>query len=269
MPHEEKKGSEESKSTSVVLTTLDKRLIIIASLIIVGVFGLYLIYFSNGISTDQSYWGQFGDYFGGTLNPILSFITIIVLIYTLRIGYKTLEISKQELDKATKMLGLAKDEIEVTKKAVENSTEQVTLAKEATEKQVTHLEREALKQELSTIIKEIDTDVQEIFRRTVRADGNTRPFGYYFSRTSDNENVKRLHSKYRIEGADLFAIKTLSELLQDMDFYIDYYEEKFVNSKYTYHYQKKYFDTIKILVEYEHTKYQFKKLGTEINLEKI
>jgi hypothetical protein len=31
-------------------------------------------------TTDQAIWGQFGDYIGGTLNPVLSFISVILLI---------------------------------------------------------------------------------------------------------------------------------------------------------------------------------------------
>lgn len=35
----------------------------------------------NGISKDPSYWGQFGDYIGGLLNPIFTLINIIILIH--------------------------------------------------------------------------------------------------------------------------------------------------------------------------------------------
>ncbi|SHH08248.1 hypothetical protein [Pollutimonas bauzanensis] len=47
----------------------------------------YLVHFFLGlgykISSESSDWGQFGDYFGGVLNPILSFIAIILLIKSL------------------------------------------------------------------------------------------------------------------------------------------------------------------------------------------
>lgn len=46
-----------------------------------------LYYFNFGyhgsISSDTAIWGQFGDYFGGVINPILSFISIILLIRSL------------------------------------------------------------------------------------------------------------------------------------------------------------------------------------------
>lgn len=48
------------------------------------VLGNYLINFPYNMSTDQAVWGQFGDYFGGVLNPILSFFALIGLLFTLR-----------------------------------------------------------------------------------------------------------------------------------------------------------------------------------------
>ncbi|MCG6142782.1 hypothetical protein [Leptospira mtsangambouensis] len=41
---------------------------------------LYFIKFNDGFSLEQSVWGAFGDYVGGILNPILTFITIIYLL---------------------------------------------------------------------------------------------------------------------------------------------------------------------------------------------
>jgi hypothetical protein len=46
-----------------------------------------LNYFSNFPkvkSTDQAIWGQFGDYFGGVLNPLLSFMALVGLFFNLR-----------------------------------------------------------------------------------------------------------------------------------------------------------------------------------------
>lgn len=43
---------------------------------------LYFIKFNqNGVSTDPSSWAEFGDYFGGILNPIISVINLIILAY--------------------------------------------------------------------------------------------------------------------------------------------------------------------------------------------
>lgn len=62
-----------------------KKTIIISLLLIVGVWGLYFYNFGwrNGLSVSKEVWGQFGDYSGGVINPLLSFITIILLIRSL------------------------------------------------------------------------------------------------------------------------------------------------------------------------------------------
>jgi len=56
---------------------------IFAFIVIAAISGFYYQHFGHvpvEFSKEQEVWGQFGDYFGGTLNPILSFISIILLI---------------------------------------------------------------------------------------------------------------------------------------------------------------------------------------------
>ena len=38
-----------------------------------------------GFSNDKGDWGTFGDFVGGVLNPILTFITIVMLINSLKL----------------------------------------------------------------------------------------------------------------------------------------------------------------------------------------
>jgi hypothetical protein len=59
----------------------------VASILILITFGLYYYQFGMGptvLSKGKDVWGQFGDYFGGVLNPILSFISILLLIKSVR-----------------------------------------------------------------------------------------------------------------------------------------------------------------------------------------
>ena len=64
-----------------------------------------LIYFAPRIITgvpislDSSIWGAFGDFFGGILNPILSILTIYLLVYSIKL-------QSDELGEATKQLKL-------------------------------------------------------------------------------------------------------------------------------------------------------------------
>jgi hypothetical protein len=48
----------------------------LAAVVILGTFAAYLGYFALAInaprSTDPASWGQFGDYIGGILNPVIA-----------------------------------------------------------------------------------------------------------------------------------------------------------------------------------------------------
>lgn len=59
--------------------------ILLALGVIAAVSGRYIYVFSSDVIYDQEKWGQFGDYFGGVLNPILSFFAFTALIVTLRV----------------------------------------------------------------------------------------------------------------------------------------------------------------------------------------
>lgn len=62
-----------------------KKIIISSALIIILVWGGYYLNFglAGSLSEKSEVWGQFGDYVGGVLNPILTFITIYLLINSL------------------------------------------------------------------------------------------------------------------------------------------------------------------------------------------
>lgn len=84
-------------------------------LLIVG----YRLNFDGGFSDSRAVWGQFGDFLGGTLNPILGFVTVIILV-------STLKIQREELKEARKAIKdnnfLIKSQLEVvSKQALENT----------------------------------------------------------------------------------------------------------------------------------------------------
>ena len=60
--------------------------------------------FSGFISNEHEKWGQFGDFFGGVLNPSFSFLTLIALLLTLRYQSEELKLTKEELVKSTSAL---------------------------------------------------------------------------------------------------------------------------------------------------------------------
>jgi hypothetical protein len=77
------------------------RYIVAAMLAIFTVFISYIVNFyfklNYTISNDTAVWGQLGDYFGGLLNPILSFISVVLLIKSLRLQNEANEGLRKEL----------------------------------------------------------------------------------------------------------------------------------------------------------------------------
>ncbi len=49
-------------------------------------------------NTDPEDWGQVGDYFGGMLNPVFGFLTILALVITLIQQSRELKLSREELE---------------------------------------------------------------------------------------------------------------------------------------------------------------------------
>jgi hypothetical protein len=61
-----------------------------ASVFVAGIFSFYFLTFHYELSSSNSDWGTFGDFIGGTLNPILS------LHYFLQLSFKAKSLSQQE-----------------------------------------------------------------------------------------------------------------------------------------------------------------------------
>lgn len=73
-------------------------ILVMAMVSAVLVIGFYVVYFNNiSIKADPAPWGQFGDYFGGTLNPIFGFLSVMALLAALVIQSRELKVSSQEL----------------------------------------------------------------------------------------------------------------------------------------------------------------------------
>ncbi len=79
---------------------------------------------SYSFSKNPEHWGQLGDYIGGVLNPILSFVTVIILLTTINIQNKQLKASIKELTLTRSEL---KTTAESAKKQVENLEKEAKL----------------------------------------------------------------------------------------------------------------------------------------------
>jgi uncharacterized membrane protein len=73
-------------------------ILIIAVISILLVIGVYIYFFkSHSIDIDPAPWGQMGDFFGGTLNPIFGFLSVMALLAALVVQGRELKISSDEL----------------------------------------------------------------------------------------------------------------------------------------------------------------------------
>lgn len=86
-------------------------LIGLAIVFVVSVFVAYFLIFNNGISAKQEVWGQFGDFVGGTLNPILSFLSLLALVFTVMLQIHQLDIARAELKNSQSELVATREEL--------------------------------------------------------------------------------------------------------------------------------------------------------------
>jgi uncharacterized membrane protein len=74
------------------------RYIFIAGILIIIVLALYFWNFGfYGFSNSQGDWGTFGDFIGGTLNPLLAFLSLIALLTTIKIQSQELKETRKEI----------------------------------------------------------------------------------------------------------------------------------------------------------------------------
>ncbi|HEY9037267.1 MAG TPA: hypothetical protein VIM96_11215 [Pseudomonadales bacterium] len=67
---------------------LQVALLVVLAAFFIAIF-IYCFVFSDGrLSSDQEIWGQFGDYLGGVINPIVAFMALMALVVSIRIQAK-------------------------------------------------------------------------------------------------------------------------------------------------------------------------------------
>ena len=88
-----------------------------AAVSILSVFSVYFYVFHAPLNNDSSAWGDFGDFIGGTLSPILTFVSIIALVHTIELQRQQLQIARKELKNSKIELRLTRQELEKSAKA--------------------------------------------------------------------------------------------------------------------------------------------------------
>lgn len=79
-------------------TTVLKWVLGVAALAVLSVWGAYFaLFLGPPLSIDPATLGQAGDYFGGLLNPVLSFLSVFALLVALVIQSRELRLSREAL----------------------------------------------------------------------------------------------------------------------------------------------------------------------------
>ena len=80
---------------------------LIAFIAILVVIAAYVFNFhAHNFSESNGDWGTFGDFFGGTLNPLLSFLALIILLRTFSMQKTELDLQREELKDTKELLRL-------------------------------------------------------------------------------------------------------------------------------------------------------------------
>lgn len=142
-----------------------------ALILIGGAIYAYLHEFNGTFSHDQDVWGQFGDFLGGTLNPILSFLTLLALVFTLLLQSRQVEMQKVELENS-------KQELAATQ-------EEMTYARKIAEQQVEQLRVESKKEDVFRTIQVLESRLESLYRESIYfiSDGRLRKRELYFTLT--------------------------------------------------------------------------------------
>lgn len=95
----------------------------VAAVLLLIALTAYLANFKGGLSDQTSVWGEFGDYLGGLVNPIVGFLTICLLTVSLRQNQLALQQARAELRLARKAIEQAKEVQQKTESALKAQIE--------------------------------------------------------------------------------------------------------------------------------------------------
>lgn len=105
-------------------STLNK-LLILTFVIIIFILSLYFSKFHDSFADSQDVWGQFGDFFGGVMNPIVGLLTLFIVAAAYLLQRKELSATKDALEMSAST-SLIKAQIDILSTVIKNNTSFVT-----------------------------------------------------------------------------------------------------------------------------------------------
>lgn len=168
-------------------------IVALASVVIVSVLGIYIHQFaSTGMSNEQAVWGQFGDFVGGTVNPILGFLTLIALALTITLQGRQLSISSRELD-------LSRRELELTREELSRSALAQELSEKALKAQAASAEQSVRLATINFLLEYYEVELDKMHGRALN-DPQKEQFKNFVSRKQ--LLITKLETLYRGVAAE-------------------------------------------------------------------
>jgi hypothetical protein len=128
-----------------------------AAIIVLGTALLaYIVAFrKHPLTADAEAWGQFGDFLGGTVNPIIGFLTLVALVLTLTLQNRQLRLSSNELR-------LSREELELTRGELQRSARAQELSEKALRAQAESAHQTAQLTALNFLLASYRTELQSL-----------------------------------------------------------------------------------------------------------
>lgn len=117
----------------------------VAVLLLVAPLAAYIGMFGAQWSPSHEVWGQFGDFFGGFLNPLFALLAFLAVLYNLRLQAEQLDVAKAEFRNA----------------AVANQA------------QIDALREQANREELVGILRSLTESIDKVLNEVVSATGSS------------------------------------------------------------------------------------------------
>lgn len=155
--------------------------------------GAYFYQFSNGLSSDQTVWGSFGSYLGGTLGAVFAFASFAVLLCTLSLQREELRLAISALEKSAKS----------HKKQVENHEAQKF---ETTFYSLLELHNQTVK-DLEVTMKENDASLLFKNYSKLEASDHELDDGEYNKTFNEWKNSQQIEQKFNDPNSFLIYLK--------------------------------------------------------------
>lgn len=219
------------KISSVNLFKYLLGIFVIAIVIIAFAFTIYFIKFHGSLSATNGDWGTFGDFIGGTLNPILSFLSLIALLVTIFLQSKELEHTREELTKTA----------------------------DAAQQQIKHFQNESKRSDVYRLIEKLVERIDQNYKVTFLLDDemhtNPRLIDLVSKRLRDVHfisDLKNIQIEYENKTSSTF--NTLWSIERDFELLLHYLKKYEATSDGRYlldFYRAEYCDLMNFLFEHE------------------